>query len=321
MARLPKATYHRRMGDGPFPRRMTGTFAPDPFSDPKDGAELSVEPVFLVGSPGGCVPQSVGNATFFEGAALALSVRQAGSQAMVGTAIMLTPGLAVTATHVVRDLVTPFQHRTAGLACVGLTSQGLELWRVVGLSIADDDIAFVSLKLASAITSKWCLRCIRLTTRVPRVGEKLTIVGFRFPTMTRPGGKAFSAKGDLYAAAGEFVGLHFPARDRILMPYPVLEIECGSLGGMSGGAVVDDHGHLLGVVSRGWDTDDGKGPTYAEWIVSGLNRLVDIPWPPKFHHSPVRVMDINPGAIRIEGRDHIWMGSDESLQYRPWSDR
>ena len=47
-----------------------------------------------------------------------------------------------------------------------------------------------------------------------------------------------------------------------MAPFPVIEISCGTLGGMSGGAVLDASGSVIGILSAGLSHDDGRGPSY-----------------------------------------------------------
>jgi hypothetical protein len=87
-------------------------------------------------------------------------------------------------------------------------------------------------------------------------------------------------RGELFVAAGEVETIHWPRRDALLVPCPAIEIRCGSLGGMSGGAVIDEGGALVGILSRSFETADGLGPSTAAWILHALMFDVTLPWPP-----------------------------------------
>jgi hypothetical protein len=102
------------------------------------------------------------------------------------------------------------------------------------------------------------------------------------------------------------------------MPYPTIEIACGSLGGMSGGAILDDDGFLLGVTSRGVDADDGLGPTFAAWIVGALHRSVELPWPPGVYSSPIHLLDIDDRLLGIEGREKVAVVDGMTMHYEVW---
>lgn len=65
----------------------------------------------------------------------------------------------------------------------------------------------------------------------------------------------------LYASIGEITDIEpaDPKRDR---PWPVLRINANWPGGMSGGPVFNDGGHVIGVVSAGFEGDGGATATY-----------------------------------------------------------
>jgi hypothetical protein len=125
-----------------------------------------------------------------------------------------------------------------------------------------------SLQLASPWVEGWSFTSLGVTTRCPRQGEKLTIFGFRFDDVQEDG-QGYRAAGNLYAAAGTVTDVYHPKHFLPSLPFPTIDIACGSLGAMSGGAVLDHDGLLVGMISRGWTTDDMEGPTYAAWIVGG----------------------------------------------------
>ena len=69
--------------------------------------------------------------------------------------------------------------------------------------------------------------------------------------------------------------------------------------------MLDDAGHLVGVVSRGLSTEEGTGPTYASWVVGALNRVVELSWPPGVYPKRVHLMDLDHRLLRIEGRGQV----------------
>jgi hypothetical protein len=154
-----------------------------------------------------------------------------------------------------------------------------------------------------------------MTTRVPRIGETVSVTGFRVPRPSPIQDSTFVRfEGGLYVADGTVSAFHQSGRDSVLMPYATIEIDCGSLGGMSGGAVLDADGRLLGVVSRGFESDDGDGPTYASWALTVLDRRVDLSWPER---RTVMLLDLPDDQLEIYGRErHLLEGS--TLRLAPW---
>lgn len=301
--------------------QLKGVVADDPLSALPVGSELQVEPLLFGWSDATAQVDGVRNWTFFEGALLAIGVRAAGLPFEVrGSAVMLAPGLAVSATHVVVDILADLADGNASALCLGPRTGQLDLWRLRSISTVDqNDIMFLSLELASAISSDWRIRTLPITTRTPSVGEDVTIIGFTFlDTAESLDGAGYTARGDLLAAAGKVRNVYHPRRDSVLLPFPTIEIECGSRGGMSGGAVLDRDGSVLGVISRGWD--DTGPPVSAAWIVGGLDRELEMPWPPSLYDTRAPLLSIPERLLNITGRDAIVDMTPGHLTYRIWFD-
>lgn len=286
----------------------------DPLRDMPVGATLPIRPVVFGTSDAKIVPDDVKNWEFFDGALLAVGFgRDGGRIAVQGTAVMVAPGLAVTAAHVVRELAPALARGELASLCVGIRQgDACDLWRLQSVTMleeADSDIAWLSLELCSEITDDWHFSTVAMTTRTPMVGEHLTIAGFRFEEGLTAGERDASP-GRLIAASGEVVAVH-NGRDRLLLPFPAIEIACGSHGAMSGGAVLDADGLLLGVISRGWDTDDNAGPTYAAWIPAALGMKVDVPWPPALYEPGLAILDLPPDLCRVDGREALNLIGDQ----------
>lgn len=293
---------------------LTGTF-----TDSVTDLTMNVGRVTFTGTDAVAVPAGVIDWTYFRGALLATIVRDDAGTLANGSATMIAPGLAVTATHTVSDYTESWSAGDAAVFCVGPTPDGLVLWRVVAIDCTPvDDIAYLSLVLEShPSSSPMGIRLFQISTRCPAIGERVHVLGFHLETI-QDDTTTITLAGDLYAAAGDIASIDHPTRDSFLMPYPTIEIACGSLGAMSGGPVVDDQGSVLGIVGRGFNTDDGEGPTSAPWILGGLDRPVSIPWLPDLYPTDISVLDIGDDLLRIIGRDKLHRTS-AGLVYTPWS--
>lgn len=301
----------------PNKQKIRGRFTDDPLPV---GTTIAVEPIMFGGADSTAIPQGVINWTSFEGALLAVVISTPEGTRVMGTAVMIAPGLAITATHVFDESISDIQCGAASIFCVGPTSTEVEFWRVIEISYApNNDIAYLSIQLASPIPASGRFRSIALTTRAPKPGETIHVIGFQFPKVAIDK-QLVSMTGNLYAASGEAGNVYFPMRDSVLMPFPTIEIMCGSVGGMSGGAVLDEQGHLLGVTSRGFETDDLSGPSYAAWVVGGLDRKLKIPWPPGTYPEQVHILEIDESALRIDGREYV-TAIDNTIGYQVWFDR
>jgi len=160
------------------------------------------------------------------------------------------------------------------LRCAGLRPNGvLEAWYCYSITMnsGPGDLALLSLRLASPVPADGYFRTLSLSTRVPAPGEHLNVVGVRF--REGPGSvdpvtgvtDAVEGSGLMFVSSGAAGAFSFPAHDSVLAPYPTIEILSGTFGGMSGGAVLDTSGAVVGIISRGWRTDDREGPTLAAW--------------------------------------------------------
>lgn len=296
-------------------QNITGLITDDPLNCISVGSTLNVEPVTFGGSDAEQVPDGVLNWTYFEGALLSFVLKDKYKCEALGSAVMIAPGLAVSASHIFRDRVSEILEGTAALLLAAPTTAGCDLWHVRKISSDDKDIAYLSLELASPISAGWRISTIPLSTRVPESNESVHVLGFRFDDV-ETNDVGLSLVGDLYAAAGQVTDVHYPIWDTSLMPFPVLEIACGSLGAMSGGAVLDGDGFLLGTICTGLEVEDGKGPTFAAWIIGGLNRQLEIDWPPSLYSCPIHLMDIDDRLLRIDGRDRIDILNADTYTYR-----
>ncbi|MBD3886381.1 trypsin-like peptidase domain-containing protein [Phormidium tenue FACHB-886] len=306
----------------PHEQEIRGIVTDDPLLGFPVGTSIDLEPVVFSGADSTPIPQGTINWTFFEGALLAVVVSTPEDHVVLGTAVVIAPGLAITATHVFNERIPDILCGAVSIACVGPTSTGVEFWRVRTINTCpSDDIAYLSIQLASPISASWRFRSIALTTRAPKPGEMVYVIGFQFPNVFSDSQFSVRMTGNLYVASGKVGSVYYPMRDSVLMPFPAIEIMCGSLGGMSGGAVLDAQGYLLGVTSRGFETDDRSGPSYAAWLVGGLNRKLEIPWPPGLYPQQVHLLEMDGCTLRIDGREHVTALDEHTVSYQLWFDR
>ena len=301
-----------------------GTASEDPLAALPVGASIPLTPIVVGGSDASQIPDGVINWDFFEGALLAVFLRDPESERefqVTGTAVMIAPGLAVTATHIVSESLDRLATGRAAALLFGVRSDRADIWKIRSISHSNgDDTAYLSLELASPIDEEWRFTTLPLTTRCPAVGEELTIVGFRMAQVEELPTGGFSPAGDLYAAAGAVANVHYPIRDTIGMPFPTIDLLCGALHAMSGGAVLDRHGFLVGIISRSWtftEEDEGEPLTHATWIVGALGRELEIPWPPGLYPRPTHLLDVPERALHIEGRNRIGK-AEHGIQYEVW---
>jgi hypothetical protein len=228
-----------------------------------------------------------------------------------GSAVLLAPGLAVTASHVVAPYVDLFADGGIDILCLTPRPGGMDLWRVVTLApVADWDVTFLSLSLVSEVEDGWDVHVASLTSRMPLPGDRVLIAGFN---MEKAAGAWY---GDPLVASGEVRKVYAGGRDRLLAPGPCIEIGCGALGGMSGGPVFDVDGRLLGIVQRGWG--DGESPMVASWLLFSLFTSIPLEWPNwMYPEGLIPVINALPGGMLGRHRVRLDASSGE-IDYLPW---
>jgi len=246
--------------------------------------------------------QGVRNPDIFEGALLAIVIND-GQRRVLGTAFLVAPGLAISAFHVLATDIDAILRLETPVYCFGLRSGQSTLWDIRQINYTEDsDIAYISLIPRSALHEDRTFFQFPLTTRSPKAGEELHIIGYTSGPLD--GAPEDDVRFKVMSAVGAVRNVYPSKRDSVLMPFPTLEIDCGSVGGMSGGVVIDNTGHVCGVICRGLSVDDEQGPTYASWLPFALGREVEVAWPSGFYKSPQQVIEIE-RVIAIQGRDKL----------------
>jgi hypothetical protein len=87
---------------------------------------------------------------------------------------------------------------------------------------------------------------------------------------------------------------------------------------MSGGAVIDEHGALVGILSRSFDTEDGNGPSTAAWIIHALMFDVTLPWPPGAYQPNTPILNLPHDQLTIYGRDRVRLVGPMDIEYTAW---
>src|SRR4051794_10488160 len=86
---------YKRLPDHRHVAPLQGLVVEDPFAQLPVGTMIAVEPIPFTTSNAVAVPQGVTNWTFFEGAMLMVVVRSAEEELVVGTGVIVAPGLAI----------------------------------------------------------------------------------------------------------------------------------------------------------------------------------------------------------------------------------
>lgn len=254
------------------------------------------------------------NWNVFEGVLLGVVFSDAEWLYLEGSAVMVGPGIAITAKHVIEARFSGIAEGLENMHCIGITSLGLQMWAVKKVTYClENDLAMLGLELISAIDEGDTLNQSIITTKVPEIGENVIIYGFKaadnrfqresickpYEPMSKP------IENMLLFSQGKVTQHFLTQRDSFLMPWPVIEVDCPSWGGMSGGPVFNHEGRLIGLLSSSIETASNDGPSYVSLIYPALTMVFEGGWPAPLFKNPTSLLELDPRACEIEGREAL----------------
>ncbi len=297
------------------------TVITDPLATPAPGTKFTCSSLKINPVQAEAAPLTVENYEYFDGALLAVCVRFGDSYKVEGTAVMIGLGLALSAKHVVDGHREALTSGDAVVLCMGIRGDGaVTAWHCYSMAgvPSGSDLILLSLRLVSDLPADRDFPTIPLTTRIPPPGESVTIVGFRFDEILDDAvNDPVPLIGSMYVSQGAAGQFSFPIHDSVLAPYPTIEVLSGTLGGMSGGAVIDVNGHVIGITSRGLSHEDQMGPSLAAWWLPAFYWTPSLSWPTGMHDGVCAVADNV--TVRVAGREHIEITEDGGLNLTHWN--
>lgn len=309
---------------GPGKKEIRGRVTLDPAQNAKDGDALTFQPI-RVALLREDTTVFMENINAFDGTVLTFNFADRNDHFLDGSAVLIGPGIAITAKHVIEPhwdrLVSGERHSM----CVGVAKRGMNIWAVRKVTLLTDlDIAILGLVLMSELPPDRTFRQTVISTRLPRVGDRVQIVGFRANDASRSidPEHGYGADLGLLVSAGVVRERYPQGRDRAMLPWPVLEVSCPSWGGMSGGPVFDAYGHLIGLLCSSFSVDDGDGVSYVSLLWPALTVKFEGGWPELAFpgsHSLIELAAI----CKIERPEAVTHTLDEAsgkvtTHYTPW---
>lgn len=251
----------------------------------------------------------------FHGAVLVLVGFAGGASYTYGSAVLVAPGIAVAAGHVIQEHQSDgfFDDEESAMYAFGVTDQGMTAWLVTTLSYSDvGDIAVLALAYACELGPKLHIAHYAVSARLPKIGERVTAVGFR-PRESRriieAGQNLPDLRGNFLLSSGPVIEIWGSGRDTLLAPRPCFAADLVTVGAMSGGAVLDASGHMIGIVTS--SVDEGPAPyTMATMVWDALTMEVAPIWPPEYWQGRDLLMRlINPDEgwrLRWSQDEGLW---------------
>lgn len=260
------------------------------------------------------------------GVLLALSFRDDDGHHTTGSAAMVGPGIAICATHVLEDqgFLKKLTSNGATLVAQAPVPGGMLLWTVTHIATAwGSDLAVLSLSLTSEFLVDRHFVVASITTRMPLVGEELTVTGFSAVRQTEEISNVTRVDLLTGCTKGRVIEVYPDGRDRSMLPGPCLAVDCGARGGMSGGPVFDARGYLVGAVSTSYP---GLDISFVSHIWPALVRADANPvWPVDPYPRPRAGTVLQLGrkfGVSIERPDAFELcihDGEISLRYNAWS--
>lgn len=192
---------------------------------------------------------------------------------IVGSGVMVAPGLLLTATHVLDE----FPADGGGPVFLTFLPEGARTWLPIdvttlsGPSAFDEDrkvisdLSLVSCTLNSDARADAPFHLAPMKIGLPLIGDRLWAVGFRHQDVDQDGAARISPM----ISSGRVTGA-FPHGRGERMASPCFEVAMETIGGMSGGAVVNEDGELVGIVSSSLE----GGPSFMTLIWEALRMRV-----------------------------------------------
>jgi hypothetical protein len=233
-----------------------------------------------------------------------------------GSAVLVAPGVALTARHVVDEMRdNGFLGEAGGyLLALGFHNDGMVIWNADSFtSIDDSDLSFLTLVNATAQPANAAKKAISvnvatLAAREPLMGESISLVGFKaqetkFENLTHGRGAAVA----LLGSVGPVIDVYRKGRDRS-RPNPSAGISAKTVGGMSGGAAFDAHGRLIGIITSGL----GDETSFISLSWPSVFTPLQVAWPPGHVQEPTTLHAMaQQGLCRIENIEAVNSHVDE----------
>lgn len=279
---------------------------------------ISIQVQMVEGMSAGNFPMK----KLFYGALLSMVFRDETGDHTLGSAVLVAPGIAICAQHVVAEYEQALKAGHCALICGGPALHGATLWIVAAVSnVPDSDLAVLYMTLASVMPPQNQFIVAHLTTRTPAIGELVALYGLPAHAKTSfPVDGSASIPVSARYTSGRVLEVHLDGRDKVMMPGPCFAVACSAFGGMSGGPVFDEDGFLIGIVSTSYDGEDPIAYVSQLWPVFAL-RTYPV-WPSQRPFPGLSFIELSKmGLIYIQNPEFIEVQPEAkfNIKYTHWN--
>lgn len=222
---------------------------------------------------------------------------------ILGSGVMVGPGLLVTATHVLDEIS---QDGSPPMFMTFLPDRA-RAWLPLAVTTLskpsefDDrrtvvsDMSLVSCTLNSEAHEMFPLMLAPMQIALPLIGERLWAIGFRH--------QAIEDRAALVTplVSSGLVTAAYPNGRGERMASPCIEVNMNTVGGMSGGAVVNAEGYLVGILSSSFE----GGPSYVTLVWEALRLRIKGAVPKLQAQQTVSLLGAKAlGLVKLKGDIH-----------------
>lgn len=274
----------------------SGKFVDDPVESLEIGSSMSFASLRLDFGDEKILLSWIEHWECFKGTLLAVSFSEDGKYKIEGSAVLVGPGIAISAKHLFEDKMSLLLETKKSALFFAINSNKLEIWVLTQITlVANSDLCILGLKPKYQISPNQLLNYAAISTRLPRLNERMTICGFRADH--REYVENFNQQTliqnpnlNILISSGTVSERYPYGRDKIMLPGPCLEILSSSIGCMSGGPVYDKEGKLVGIISTSFDNED-MSPTYVSLLWPALAANFYYTWPTLLSSDFTRLID------------------------------
>lgn len=218
----------------------------------------------------------------FKGALLILVSINGAERNTFGSAILVKPGLAICASHVIQEHLRlgHFDGDRAAFYAFGPTETAMHAWQVDSITYSlTGDVALLTMLYAAEMPAELTIHYFATSAKLPVVGDRVTAAGFRPTAMIRDKLDSHGTVGAFLGSSGKVSDVWQAGRDHML-PRPCFAAHLTTVGSMSGGPVLDSAGRVIGIVSSSVDTfEEFPAVTFVTLIWDALFMEIEPKWP------------------------------------------